>query len=77
VGLNLHHRDWARVYYEAHREKGQSHACALRCLGMRRLKIIAAMMRKQKPCDAAVDTRNQLQHGSWVTQLQPIEILKT
>jgi transposase len=76
VDLSRHYCDWARIYYEAHRKKGQSHACALRCLGMRWLKIIAAMMRHQTPYDAAVHTRNQLQHGSWVMQLQPVQIVK-
>jgi hypothetical protein len=45
-------------------------------LGMRWLKIIAAMIRNQTPYDAAVHTRNQLQHGSWVMQLQPVQIIK-
>jgi len=40
------------------------------------LKIIAAMIRNQTPYDAAVHTRNQLQHGSWVMQLQPVQIIK-
>jgi transposase len=72
VDLSRHYCDWARVYYEAHRKKGQGHACALRCLGTRWLKIIAAMIRNQTPYDAATHTRNQLQHGSWVLQLQPL-----
>jgi transposase len=76
VDLSRHYCDWARVYYEAHRHKGQSHACALRCLGMRWLKIIAAMMRRQTPYDAAIHTRSQLQHGSWILQLQPVKIIK-
>jgi transposase len=76
VDLSRHYCDWARIYYQAHREKGQSHACALRCLGMRWLKIIAAMIRNQTPYDAAIHTRNQLQHGSWVMQLHPVQITK-
>ena len=76
VDFSRHYCDWARIYYEAHRKKGQSHACALRCLGMRWLKIIAAMIRNQTPYDAAIHTRNQLQHGSWVMQLQPVQIIK-
>jgi hypothetical protein len=43
---------------------------------MRWLKIIAAMMRNKTPYDAAIHTRNQLQHGSWVLQLQPAQIVK-
>jgi len=72
VDLSRHYCDWARIYYEAHRKKGQSHACALRCLGMRWLKIVAAMIRNQTPYDAALHTRNQLQHGSWILQLQTL-----
>jgi len=72
VDLSRHYFDWARIYYEAHRKKGQSHACALRCLGMRWLKIVAAMIRNQTPYDAALHTRNQLQHGSWILQLQAL-----
>lgn len=71
VDLSRHSCDWAQIYYAAHRQKGQSHACAVRCLGMRWLKILAAMIRNQTPYDAALHTRNQLQHGSWVLQLQP------
>lgn len=74
--LSRHYCEWARIYYEAHRKKGQSHACTLRCLGMRWLKIIAAMIRNGTPYDEALHTRSQLQHGSWVLQLQPIQILK-
>src|SRR5690348_2412312 len=31
---------WAQAYYQRHRAAGQSHACALRCLGQRWLKIL-------------------------------------
>jgi hypothetical protein len=31
---------WAAVYYEQLRTRGKSHACALRCLGQRWLKIL-------------------------------------
>lgn len=74
VDLSRHFCDWARIYYEAHRKKGQSHACALRCLGMRWLKIVAAMIRTRTPYDPALHTRNQLQHGSWILKLQPVPI---
>ena len=33
--------------------------------------IIAAMIRSHTPYDAALHARSQLQHGSWVLQLQP------
>ena len=76
VDLSRHQCDWARIYYDAHRKRGQSHACALRCLGMRWLKILAAMMRNHTPYDAAIHTRNQLQHGSWVLALNPARPVK-
>jgi len=43
---------------------------------MRWLKIIAAMIHNQTPYNAAIRTRNQLQHGPWVMQLQPVQIVK-
>jgi len=61
---------WAQAYYQAHRKKGQSHACALRCLAHRWLKIIGAMCRTGKPYDAETHLRQARLHGSWVIQLQ-------
>ena len=55
---------WAEAYYQAHREKGQSHACALRCLGQRWLKILWKMWQTHTRYDEALHTRNQTQHGS-------------
>jgi transposase len=62
---------WARTYYLAHRKKGQSHACALRCLGQRWLKILWRMWQDGKRYDEALHTRNQIKHGSWLLTLQP------
>jgi transposase len=64
---------WAETYYQAHREKGQSHACALRCLGQRWLKIFWKMWQTNTPYDEALHQRNQHKHGSWVLQLKPAE----
>lgn len=61
---------WAQAYYQAHRDKGQSHACALRCLGQRWLKILWKMWQTHTRYDEALHTRNQTQHGSWVLQLK-------
>lgn len=61
---------WAAVYYAALRQRGQSHAQALRCLGQRWLKIIWKMWRTGTAYDPALHLRNQLAHGSWVLQLQ-------
>ena len=62
---------WAEVYYKALRDKGKSHAQALRCLGQRWLKIIWKMWRTCTCYDPDLHTRNQLAHGSWVLQMNP------
>jgi transposase len=63
---------WAETYYKQKRKEGKSHACALRCLGQRLLKIIRKMLLTRKPYDADLHARNQKQHGSWVlTLMQP------
>ena len=62
---------WAEAYYQKHRADGQSHACALRCLGQRWLKIFWKMWQTHTPYDEALHTRNQTQHGSWVLSLTP------
>jgi transposase len=63
--------DWARAYYQAHRARGQSHACALRCLGQRWLKILWKMWQTRTRYDADLHARNQQKHGSWVIQILP------
>lgn len=65
-----HRCEWARVYYQAHRAKGHSHACAIRCLGMRWLKIVSAMVRNHTSYDPQLHNRNQLRHGSWVLTMK-------
>jgi len=60
---------WGQVYYRKKRQEGKSHACALRCLGQRLLKILFRMMLDHKPYDADLHARNQQQHGSWVLSL--------
>jgi transposase len=60
---------WAEVYYKQKRAEGKSHACALRCLGQRLLKILWRMIQTRKPYDADLHARNQKQHGSWVLAL--------
>jgi transposase len=63
---------WAQTYYQKHRDKGQSHACALRCLAQRWLKILSQMCRTGEHYDEAKHTRNQIKHGSWVLALNPV-----
>ena len=62
---------WAKAYYQEHRQNGQSHACALRCLGQRWLKILWKMWQTRTPYDEALHTRNQTQHGSWLLTMKP------
>lgn len=61
---------WAAVYYDTLRQRGMTHAQALRCLGQRWLKIIWKMWQSHSPYDPALHMRNQLAHGSWVLQIQ-------
>ena len=61
---------WAAVYYQQLRTRGKSHACALRCLGQRWLKILWKMWHTHTPYDAELHARNQLKHGSWVLKIQ-------
>lgn len=58
--------------FETDREKGRSHADALRRLGQRWLKIIHRMWMDGKPYDAMLHNQNQLRHGFWVLQLKAI-----
>jgi transposase len=60
---------WGQAYYQKKRESGMSHACALRCLGQRLLKILFRMIADKRPYDAELHARNQLKHGSWVLKL--------
>jgi transposase len=60
---------WAEAYYQKKRKEGQSHACALRCLGQRWLKILWKMWQTKVPYDAELHQGNQLKHGSWVIGL--------
>jgi transposase len=57
---------WAEVYYRQKRDEGKSHACALRCLGQRWLKILWKMWQTKTHYDEQLHTRNQVRHGSWV-----------
>jgi transposase len=60
---------WGQAYYQQKRQEGMSHACALRCLGQRLLKIVFRMISDKSPYDAELHARNQQKHGSWVLTL--------
>ena len=62
---------WAATYYKAQREKGKSHACALRCLGQRWLKILWKIWQTRQPYDETIHALNQQKHGSWLLHLKP------
>ena len=62
---------WAEAYYQRKRAQGQSHACALRCLGQRWLKILWKMWQTRAAYQPELHQRNQIRHGSWVIELLP------
>lgn len=66
VDLSRRKCAWAEAYYQTKRRQGKSHACALRCLGQRWLKILWKMWQTGTTYDEALHTRNQVRHGSWV-----------
>jgi len=61
---------WAQIYYKAARDRGKTHAAALRCLGQRWLKILWKMWQTHTRYDAELHAKNQLAHGSWLLQLK-------
>ncbi len=64
---------WAQIYYHQLRERGKSHASALRSLGQRWLKILWKMWQTKTCYNAEFHMANQLKHGSWVLAVKPIE----
>lgn len=62
---------WAANYYDALRERGKTHAQALRSLAQRWLKIIWKMWQTHSCYDPELHLKNQLAHGSWVLTFQP------
>jgi transposase len=71
VDLSRKRCAWAQTYYKQHRAKGKSHACAIRCLAQRWLKILWTMWVSRSPYNEALHTQNQIKHGSWILKLQP------
>lgn len=76
ANTSRHACTWAQAYYLAHRQKGKSHACALRCLGQRWLKILWKMWQTKTPYDAELHAKNQQKHGSWVLRLEALPVTK-
>jgi transposase len=67
---------WAAIYYKQKRAEGKTHACALRCLGQRWLKIIWKMWTTQTPYNPELHQQNQIRHGSWVLKLNATQKTK-
>ena len=70
TSLSMRKSAWAYAYYLKHRKDGQSHSCALRCLGQRWLKIVWKMWQSHTHYDPDLHQKNQLKHGSWVLQFE-------
>ena len=64
-----HASAWGQAYYQKKRDEGMTHACALRCLGQRLLKILFRIIKDKQPYNAELHARNQVKHGSWVISL--------
>lgn len=63
--------NWASQYYTTLRERGKSHAQALRSLGQRWCKIIWKMWQTSTIYNPEFHLKNQMKHGSWVLKLNP------
>ena len=60
---------WAQAYYARKREKGMSHAAALRCLGKRWLKVLWRLWMDHLTYEESVHEKSLEAHGSWVVGL--------
>jgi len=56
----------AQIYCQHKRDHGMSHACALRCLAQRWLKILWKMWQTRTKYNESFHTMNQVNHGSWI-----------
>jgi transposase len=64
-----HYSVWAAAFYRDHRDRGQNHACAVRCLAHRWLKVLGAMVRTHTAYDANHHLRAIQEHGSCIFKL--------
>jgi len=60
---------WAQTYYKHKRQRGHSHASALRCLGKRWLKVLWRLWQDGTCYDPRVHEQSLKDHGSWVAPL--------
>jgi len=56
---------WAEAYYQRKRREGKTHACALRCLGQRWLKILWTLWQRRARYDEGLHMKDLVHHGSW------------
>jgi transposase len=68
-----HRSSWAQAYYSKKREKGMSHAAALRCLGKRWLKLLWRLWQDRLAYDPQIHLKSLHDHSSWVLQLMPAD----
>jgi transposase len=61
---------WSQTYYQEMRQRGKSHASALRSLGQRWLKILWKMWQTKTCYSAELHMANQLKHGSWILNMK-------
>jgi len=69
--------DWAQIYYQAKRDKGHSHASALRCLGKRWLKVLWRMWQNHTAYEESKHLKAIEQHGSFVWKSLQNQILNS
>lgn len=60
---------WAQAYYQLKRQRGMSHAAALRCLGKRWLKVLWRLWQDRQTYSAQVHEKSVRDHGSCVANL--------
>ncbi len=66
AGASLKSSVWARAYYDKKRSEGKTHACALRCLARRWLRILWKLLETGQAYDESVHLRNQMNRGNLV-----------
>jgi transposase len=58
--------NWAQAYYQTKRDRGHSHASALRCLGKRWLKLLWRLWQNRVPYEESKHLHSLKLHGSFV-----------
>jgi transposase len=69
--------DWARLYYDAQRAKGQGHHAAVRALAFKWIRILWRCWRDRRPYDDATYTAALRRRGSPLAKLLPVPATAT